>query len=122
MQADSSMASEHRLYTTHSGKDRYRSEFALPIGQQVTLEEVSEQVLFKETFDGWSEEGIACLGSIGRCAGYFSKYITTTLVAVSVVRNGGGFPTYGVLMPLTFRSSTTCIKVWMARRLRGNPQ
>lgn len=51
MQAYCGMASEHRLYATHSGKDGHRGKFTLPIGQQVALEEVGEQVLFEESLD-----------------------------------------------------------------------
>lgn len=43
MQADRHVSDSHRFYATHTGKNRHRSEFTLPIGQQVALEKVGER-------------------------------------------------------------------------------
>ena len=87
------MASEHRLYATHSGKDGYCGDFTLLIGQQVAFEKVGEQMLFEESLDGLGKYGISCFRSIGRYARYFGKHVTTALITASVVRHGRCFPT-----------------------------
>ena len=50
-------------------------------------------MLFEESLDGRGEYGISGFRCIGRYARYFGKHVTTTFIAVSVVRYGGDFPT-----------------------------
>ena len=102
MQANRSMTSEHWLYASNSGKNRYCSEFAFFVGQQITFKNVCKEMFFQKMLYGRSKFRVASFWSICQYSGKFSKYVAPTFVTTSFIIDRRCFATHRIVYALGF--------------------